>query len=79
MDDQALKKIWPAMPKTLLSNTQIIALKVGARQSGSIGQLRARSDFLLNHFQILWCENRKYLDTVLASDQPPARIMAARS
>ena len=29
--------------------------------------------------QILCCENRKYLETVLGSDHPPARIIAARS
>ena len=31
------------------------------------------------YFQILCCENRKYLETVLGSDQPPARMIAARS
>ena len=33
----------------------------------------------LHHFQILCCENRKYVETVSAFDHPPARIMAARS
>jgi hypothetical protein len=31
------------------------------------------------YFQILCCENRKYLETVSAFDHPPARMIAARS
>ena len=29
--------------------------------------------------QTFWCENCKYLETVLGSVQPPARMMVARS
>ena len=37
------------------------------------------SEDTFSYFQILCCENRKYLETVLGSDHPPARIIAARS
>ena len=30
-----------------------------------------------NYLQILCCENRKYLETVLGSDQPLARLVSA--
>jgi len=37
------------------------------------------SENTFSYFQILCCENRKYFETVLGSDHPPARMIAARS